>query len=279
MNELDYFTEMRDWQKTMDDQLRAKDGWLTLVGLHWLRMGKNEVGSNPTHPVPLPAGVPDTVGTLTLVDEKNVVFETAPGVSVVVDGEEFSGRLELESDINRNQTILSIGTVSFYIILRGIRTGVRVKQTDSPARTNFPGRTWWPVDEALRVNAKINYYEPQKIVGIPDILGNVNESAMDCVLEFELDGTTYQLDAMGLPSGQFYILFHDISCGNGSYPAGRFLVSEYPEEDTVVIDFNKAHNPPCAFTNFATCPLPPKQNHLQAVIQAGERYSKLPGHH
>jgi uncharacterized protein (DUF1684 family) len=84
---------------------------------------------------------------------------------------------------------------------------------------------------------------------------------------------------MGLPSGQFYILFHDKSCGNGSYPPGRFLVSEYPEEDSVVVDFNKAHNPPCAFTNFATCPLPPKQNHLQAVIQAGERYIQTSGHH
>lgn len=280
MTEMDYFADMRAWQKTMDDQLRAEDGWLTLVGLHWLKMGENKVGSNPEHPVPLPPVVPDTVGTLTLVNEKDVVFETAPGVSVEINGEEISGKVELESDVNRNQTIIKLGTVSFYIIVRGARTGVRVKQTDSPTRMNFPGRAWWPVDEALRVTANIKWYEPQKIVDIPDILGDVSETAMDAALEFTIDGKKiFQVDAMGLPSGQFYILFHDLSCGYGSYPSGRFLVSEYPEEDTVVVDFNKAHNPPCAFTNYATCPLPPQQNYLQDIIQAGERYIELPGHH
>jgi uncharacterized protein (DUF1684 family) len=278
MSETNYFSEMNTWQATMNEQLRAKDGWLTLVGLYWLQMGDNKIGSNPNHPIPLPAGTPDTVGTLTLIGEKVVILETSPNVSVMIGEKKITGKIELESDINRNPTIVHLGSVSFYIVIRGVRTGVRVKQADSPLRLNFPGRVWWPVDEEMRVTARINNYEPQKLVDIPDVLGNVNETAMDCALEFELEGKTFQLDAMGLPSGQFYILFHDKSCSNGSYPSGRFLVSEYPEEDSVVVDFNKAHNPPCAFTNFATCPLPPSQNYLQIPVQAGERYIKLTDH-
>ena len=116
---------------------------------------------------------------------------------------------------------------------------------------------------------------PQKMVPIPDVLGDTKETAMDCQLQFTIHRQNFTLDAFALPSGQFYILFHDQSSGNGSYPSGRFLVTEYPEGDHVVIDFNKAHNPPCAFTPYATCPFPPLQNRLPLAVQAGERYIGL----
>jgi uncharacterized protein (DUF1684 family) len=210
--------------------------------------------------------------------ENKVTFKPAEGVEVLTGEQPVVAEIELESDLNQNQTILSVGMVSFYLVIRGNRYGIRVKQENSPVRLNFEGRVWWPIDEERRVTANIEYYEPQKMVDVPDILGNVNKTAMDCSLKFKIDGREYSLDAFGLPSGQFYILFQDLSCQNGSYPAGRFLVTEYPEDDTVVIDFNKAHNPPCAFTSFATCPLPPDQNHMSVAIQAGERYNPLPGH-
>ncbi len=279
MVDTDYFDDIKAFQKQMDEQLRAADGWLTLVGLHWLQEGENTVGADPRCTVPLPEGTaPKLVGTIKMADKK-VTFSSAEGVNALVGEQPVVGEMELESDLNRNQTIISIGDVSFYLVIRGTRYGIRVKQENSPVRTNFDGRVWWPVDEGRRVAAEIEYYEPQKIVEVPDILGNVNETAMDCALKFQLDGRTYTLDAFGLPSGQFYILFQDLSCGNGSYPAGRFLVTEYPEDDRVMIDFNKAHNPPCAFTAYATCPLPPKQNHLSIAIQAGERYNPIDGHH
>jgi uncharacterized protein (DUF1684 family) len=279
MSEEKHIAHLREWQNTMDQQLRAEDGWLTLAGLHWLSPGENLTGGNPTHPVPLPAGVPDTVGTLTLLNDTDVIFETAPEVTVTIDDKQVSGKIELESDINRNPTIIQLGSISFFIVIRGARTGVRVKDTQSPVRLNFPGRVWWPVDKKLRVTAQISYHQPPKLVGIPDLLGDINETAMDAALKFEVNGNTCTLDAVKLPSGQFYIIFKDKSCGKGSYPPGRFLVSEEAEGDTVVIDFNKAYNPPCAFTNFATCPLPPKDNHLEIPIQAGERYRQLDGHH
>lgn len=279
MVDTDYFDDIKAFQKQMDEQLRTADGWLTLVGLHWLQDGENTVGADPGCTVPLPTGTaPKLVGTITMVDKK-VTFSAAPGVNALVGEQPVVGEIELESDLNRNQTVISVDEISFYLVIRGTRYGIRVKQENSPVRMNFDGRVWWPVDEGRRVAAEIEYYEPQKIVEVPDILGNVNETAMDCALKFQLDGRTYTLDAFGLPSGQFYILFQDLSCGNGSYPAGRFLVTEYPEDDSVVIDFNKAHNPPCAFTSYATCPLPPKQNHLSIAIQAGERYNPIDGHH
>jgi uncharacterized protein (DUF1684 family) len=273
-----YFDEIKIYQQQLDEQLRTPDGWLTLVGLHWLHEGENSVGSDPESSIPLPEGTcPAQIGTLVKTEHK-VIFKPTDSVDVFTGDQPIKSEIELESDLNRNQTILSIGDVSFYLVIRGNRYGIRVKQENSPIRMNFEGRVWWPVDEERRVVANIEYYDPQKIVDVPDILGNVNKTAMDCALNFEIDGRTYSLDAFGLPSGQFYILFQDLSCQNGSYPAGRFLVTEYPEDETVVIDFNKAHNPPCAFTAYATCPLPPEQNHMSVAIQAGERYKPLPEH-
>jgi uncharacterized protein (DUF1684 family) len=279
MVDKDYFEDIKQFQKQLDDELRAPDSWLSLVGLHWLQEGENSVGGDPNADIPLPHSVtPEKVGTLQMTDKK-VTFKPETGIEVFVADQLIKNEIELESDLNRNQTIITIGEVNFYLVIRGPRFGIRVKHENNPIRVNFEGRVWWPVDDGRRVPAQIEYYEPQKMVDVPDILGNVNKTAMDCALKFKIDNREYSLDAFGLPSGQFYILFQDLSCGNGSYPAGRFLVTEYPEDDTVVIDFNKAHNPPCAFTAFATCPLPPQQNHMSVAIQAGERYKELPGTH
>ncbi len=279
MAQQDYFDEIKTYQTQMDEQLRAPDGWLTLVGLHWLQEGENTVGSAQDAMIQLPAGVaPKNTGTLVMEGSK-VTFRPAPDTEAFAGEQLIQAEIELESDLNQNQTIINVGEVSFYLVIRGTRYGIRVKHENNPTRTNFEGRVWWPIDDGRRVVADIEYYEPQKVVEVPDILGNVNKTAMDCALKFKLDGRNYTLDAFGLPSGQFYILFQDLSCSNGSYPAGRFLVTEYPQDDTVVIDFNKAHNPPCAFTAYATCPLPPEQNHISIAIQAGERYRPMPGHH
>ena len=279
MVDKDYFEDIKQFQKQLDDELRAPDSWLSLVGLHWLQEGENSVGGDPKAAIPLPQSVtPEKVGTLQMT-EKKVTFNPETGVEVFVGDQLIKNEIELESDLNRNQTIITVGEVNFYLVIRGPRYGIRVKHENNPIRVNFEGRVWWPVDDGRRVTAQIEYYEPQKMVDVPDILGNVNITAMDCALKFNIDNRAYPLDAFGLPSGQFYILFHDLSCSNGSYPAGRFLVTEYPEDDTVVIDFNKAHNPPCAFTAFATCPLPPQQNHMSVAIQAGERYKEIPGTH
>lgn len=274
----EYTEELKQYQATLEEQLRAPDGWLTLVGLHWLKEGENSVGSDPDADIPLPEGAaPVNAGSLSMSEDR-ITFSAAPGVQAVVDGKPIRSEILLESDLNRNQTIVQLGNINFYLVLRGTRYGIRVRYENNPDRINFEGRVWWPVNPSWRVEAKIKYHEPQKIVKVPDALGNVNETAMDCALVFEAGGNQFKLDAFKLPSGQFYILFMDQSSQNGSYPAGRFLITEHPEGERVVIDFNKAYNPPCAFTVYATCPLPPENNHLDVEIQAGERFRPMPGH-
>jgi uncharacterized protein (DUF1684 family) len=272
-----YVGEIKSWQTEMEDRLRAPDGWLTLVGLDWLDKGSNTIGTALTNKIVLPEGTaPEKVGTLTL-ENGQVSFAVEEGVDASLNSNPITNQV-LESDINRNPDIVYVGEVNFHVIERGTRLGIRTKQTNSPLRVNFSGRGWWLIDKDFRVKAEIIPYAPQKMVNIPDVLGDVQETAMDCQLKFQFQRKEYTLDAFALPSGQYYILFHDLSCGSGSYPSGRFLVTETPEDDHVFIDFNKAHNPPCAFTPFATCPLPPEQNYLPLKIQAGERYVEIPGH-
>jgi uncharacterized protein (DUF1684 family) len=272
-----YVGEIKAWQTEKEDQLRAPDGWLTLIGLDWLDNGSNTIGTGPANKIILPEGTaPENAGTLTL-ENGQVTFDVEEGVVATLNSNPITNQV-LESDINRNPDIVFVGEVNFHVIVRGGRIGIRTKQTNSPLRVNFPGRSWWLIDRDFSIEAEVIPYEPQKMVNIPDVLGDIKETAMDCQLKFTFQRKEYALDAFALPSGQYYILFHDLSCGNGSYPSGRFLVSEYPEDGHVIIDFNKAHNPPCAFTPFATCPLPPEQNYLPLKIQAGERYVELPGH-
>lgn len=273
-----YLDEIRRYQGDMDAQLRAEDGWLTLSGLYWLQEGPNRIGAAAHNRIVLPEdGVPANLGEL-LFAPPEVTLQLPEGVRVTVDGDEKNGCISLESDIHRNPTIVRVGFVTFFIIQRGQRTGVRVKHIHHPNRLNFSGRIWWPVDPTFRVSAKIVPYSPAKIITIPDILGDTTEAEIPAGLQFELMGQPYTLDALPMPSGQYYIIFHDLSCGSGSYPPGRFLISEPPTGEQVILDFNKAYNPPCAFTDYATCPFPPKGNYLPLTIQAGERYQPRDHH-
>jgi len=270
-----YIAEIKEWQTEKDEQLRSPDSWLTLVGLVWLKDGKNSVGSDTDSAVKFPPKTaPEKIGTLTLADGE-VTLRVNNGIIATVNGNPIT-KMVLEPDTNRNPDVVSVGEIKFNVIKRGGRIGIRTKHTNSPNRVNFTGRNWWLIDQDFRVEAEVTPYSPKKMVPIPDVLGNSKETAMDCELSFKLHRQKFVLDAFALPSGQYYILFHDQSCGKGSYPSGRFLVTEFPEDDKVIIDFNKAHNPPCAFTPFATSPLPPSQNYLATMIQAGERHIEEP---
>jgi len=272
MNDQMYLEDIREFQFRKEKELRAPDGWLTLAGLFWLKEGKNKIGSAYTSIVTLPANsAPQEVGEIVMEDGK-VIFFPKNGVDARAQGKPIATPIELEADLDRNPTIITIDDLSFFVIIRGNRIGVRVKQVNHPRRLNFSGRVWWPVDEIFRVEANIEFYPSPKFVTVPDVLGDEKESRVDCALLFDMNGTSQRLEAFNLPDGQYYIIFHDQSCGNGSYAAGRFLVSETADLNTVVIDFNKAYNPPCAFTPYATCPLPPRENYLSIPIFAGERY-------
>lgn len=268
-----YVAEVTKWQTDRQARLKKEDSWFTVVGLWWLEEGDNPFGSDREVPVRLPEGkAPPVAGTLTLA-KGAVRISAKPGAGVTTDDGKPVTTADLKADADEGgPTMLKIGRVSFYVIKRGDRFAVRVKDPDSAARLNFEGLEYYPVDPSLRVEAKFVPYDPPKRIPIPNITGMTSEEASPGALVFEIAGTTYQLDPIVEEgSDELFVIFADATNGRETYGSGRFLYTKMPENGKVILDFNRAYNPPCAFTAFATCPLPPKQNKLPVAIRAGEK--------
>jgi uncharacterized protein (DUF1684 family) len=271
-----YRNEVEQWRARRLDRLRADGGWLTLVGLFWLEPGKNPVGSGSGNRVVLPAGKsPAFVGSL----DRNadiVTLHAAPGSGLLSEGKPVTN-LELRADADGEPTVLTLGSLSFYVIRRGERLGVRVKDSQSEARARFRGIESFAFDPKWRVEARFEPYDPPRSISVPSVLGTVDEEKCPGALVFELEGRTYRLDPL-IEKGEtdLFVIFGDRTNGAQTYGAGRFLYATSPVNGRTVLDFNKAYNPPCAFTPYATCPLPPLENRLALRIEAGEK--KYGGH-
>ncbi len=248
--------------------LRAPDGWLTLAGLFWLRTGVNRIGTDRSNAIVLPEGsAPARVGEIDF--HAGVArFVAAPGVKVRL-GRTAVGTKVLQSDEQGAPDILSINSISFYVIRRGERYGVRVKDNNSPYRKKFKGLHYFPIDARYRVRARFVPYQPPRRIAVTNVLGDTEMTPVPGYVEFQLQGKTLRLVPM-VEDGALFFVFRDLTTGKQTYPAGRFLTTAMPRNGTVVLDFNKAYNPPCAFTPYATCPLPPKENALPVRIEAGE---------
>jgi uncharacterized protein len=270
---LDYEAELRAWHQRRIANLTSDDGWLTLVGLHWLKEGHNPFGSAADNALVFPAGAPAHIGTFTQKGGK-VTLTLKRGVSLTRDGQPFTGG-ELRSDAEGQPDVLSLGTLRFYIIRRGERFGVRVKDTEAEARKKFHGIPIYPVSTAWRIEGRFQPAPKPRKMTVPTVLGTVEEMTSPGTIVFKVKGQEYQLDPVQEPgSDQFFIIFGDLTNRTETYGAGRFLYAEPPKDGKVVLDFNRAYNPPCAFSSYATCPLPPPQNRLKVRVEAGEkRYS------
>ena len=267
-----YLREVAAWRAERETRLRADDGWLTVAGLFWLEPGRVRFGSGPACQVRLPASAPAYAGDLEL-EAGRVRYSLAPGVVAGLDGRPAPARGELHNDHAEHPTVLAFGPVSFYVIQRGQRLGVRVKDRDSAARRDFKGLDWYPVEERWRVEARYVPYESPRSVAVPNVLGQVEQMASPGYVVFKLGETELRLEPV-LESPQaedFFFIFRDATTGKTTYPGGRFLYAPRPAGGRVTLDFNKAYNPPCAFTPWATCPLPPKQNRVDVPVEAGER--------
>lgn len=272
--EVSHADEVERWKAERLASLKSEDGWLTLVGLFWLNEGANKFGSDPTLDINLPAGKsPPFAGTLWLQDGK-VRLEARPGVEITHDGEAVS-TLDMKSDEAGKPTVLSLGVLSLQVIKRGDKLGLRVKDKENPARSSFRGLEYYPLSDKWRVVGRFEQYDPPKSLPVTNVLGMEEGTPSPGALIFDVDGKTYRLDAITEQGEeQLFIIFADATSGNETYGAGRYLYVNPPDaEGRVVIDFNKSYSPPCAFTNYATCPLPPFQNRLPIAVEAGEKFA------
>ena len=265
------------WRGKRLASLRRENGWLTLVGLFWLAPGENSFGSGRSNRIVFPEGTaPEFVGSIILSDGK-AVARVQPGIAVTHGGKPVTS-IELRSDADGEPTILAHGRISFYLIKRGQRLGVRVKDSRNPALLAFRGIESFPIDPRWRFEARFEPYGEGKKIRVPNILGTVDEDTSPGAVVFDVGGRSYRLDAVK-ESGteELFLIFGDQTNGGETYGGGRFLYAAPPDEQgRVVVDFNKAYNPPCVFTPYATCPLPPLQNRLPIRVEAGE---KTYGHH
>jgi uncharacterized protein (DUF1684 family) len=263
--------EIEAWRQQREASLRKPEGWFSLVGLFWLEEGENRFGSDPGNTVILPQGkAPAVAGTLVRRGEA-VRLEAAPGAAVQIGGKPVE-TADLVSDENGEPTVVQLGSLSFFLIRRGERLGVRVRDAASPALASFDGIATYPIRPDWRVNARFEPYRPPRQVAVPNILGDIEEQPSPGAVVFEHGGETLRLDALeGGDDGSLFLIFADGTNGSETYGAGRFLDTEAPRDGRVVVDFNRAYNPPCAFTAFATCPLPPRQNTLPLRVEAGEK--------
>lgn len=272
--------EIEKWRSRRIERLTADDGWLTVVGLFWLEPGENTVGSGKSNRVVLPAGMaPATLGTIRLSDGK-ARLEVARGAAVTHGGKRVRS-LVLESDEKGEPTLVRHGTLSFHLIKRGERLGVRVRDSASTARRAFHGIPSYPIQSEWRVEGRFAPYPPGNTIPVPNVLGTVSNDPSPGAVHFQVGGRTYRIDAVEEEgSDELFLIFGDRTNGVETYGAGRFLYVPRPGPDgKMVIDFNKAYNPPCAFTAYATCPLPPPQNLLAIRVEAGEKEYEGSGLH
>jgi uncharacterized protein (DUF1684 family) len=249
------------WRAERRARLTSDSSWLTLVGLHWLQPGTNDVTI---------AGTPPLTVRFTLA---NRVVTVEPDPRLTIEGKPVTAPTPLVDDTSdKGPTIVKAGTRSMQAIKRNDKFAIRAKDTQSEARRNFKGLDYFPPNESDRVEARFEPYNPPKKIPITNVLGMTSDETSPGALVFTLDGTEYRLDPI-LEQGEkdLFIIFKDATAGHETYGAARYLYASPPVNGKTIVDFNHAYNPPCAFTPYATCPLPPPQNRLPIRIEAGEK--------
>lgn len=266
--------DLLQWREERNEALKEPEGWLSLVGLYWLEEGRQSLGSGGGNQIRLPEGLAaDEVGWLDLRGDE-IWMETAPGVAVTTREGYKVRRIPLPSDASGEPTVLAHRNLRFHAIHRGDRYALRVKDLENPALEKFQGTRHFPPDPSFCLEARFEPADPPRTLEIPTVMGTVDEQPSPGALVFRVDGREYRLDATDAGGGGLFVVFGDLTNGTDSYGGGRFLTTEAPTDTLeVTLDFNRAYSPPCAFTAFATCPLPPRQNRLDVAIPAGEMAS------
>ena len=266
----DFAKETKAWRDEQEKRLKSEDSWLAVVGLHWLKEGSNSIGASDRATIVLPEGAPLKLGVITFTKgSASIMFDTVDKVTMdgkpVQKGQEYL----LATDKKENPTQIKAGSVNFFLIDRPNGVGIRVKDPNSHARKHFKGRKWYAPDEKFKIEAKWTELQTPKMLTVPDVLGNENDEISPGYATVDIGGK--KVDLYPTKEGEkLFFVFKDKTSGKETYGAARFLYASLPQNGKVTLDFNRAVNPPCAFTDFATCPLPPKENRLDVAIPAGE---------
>src|SRR5580692_501563 len=270
-----YLQSYEKWKTELVGDL--KENWLSLAGLFWLKPGENTFGSDASNAIVFPKG-PAHAGVFEL-QGTDVTVKFSPDVRATVGGKPVA-TAKLQPDTSASPTVVELGSLRIKAIVRGQRIGIRLKDVDSEVAKNYRGPVFFPLDLSYRVTATWVPSDGKKTVDVPNVLGDTTPTPVAGTVVFKIDGQEVRLtDLGGNPSKGLSFVFNDLTSKTDTYPGGRFLETEPVANGTVVIDFNRAYNPPCAVTPYATCPLAPKENRLAVAIPAGEKYDRTHGHH
>jgi len=270
----EYLRNILQWRREMDTNLRRENDWLAAAGLYWLKKGNNTFGSSRDCDILLPKPVPRLLGAFEFDGAAVVTLHLDIGQSAEVNGQIIQTSAVLKHDLEDAPSFVKFGDLCLVVIQRAGRVGIRLWDNAREERRSFPPRTWFPVDERYHIPALYTPYPLPAKVKMFNAYGQWEENYMQGYVSFNLEGRTYSLDTSDLNDGGLYIQFQDLTNKEKTYPEGRYHYTEAVQEDgRVFLDFNKAFNPPSAFTEFATCTFPPNQNSLNVSIEAGETYS------
>ena len=267
----DYQASVEHWRAQRIARLTAPDGWLSLTGLHWLEPGPNTLGSAADNTVVL-AKAPAHLGTIEWRADDTLALQLAPGSDALIDGESKS-RAILRDDREPKPTCVSFGSANFVVIDRGGRKALRVRDSEAETRTRFAEIESFPVDASWRITADWIPFDPPQTLETANVIGQMERYPVPGKAVFEREGRRHELlPVIDVPGDtQLFLIFADGTSGRETYGAARFLYADPPRDGRIVLDFNKAYNPPCAFTAFATCPLAPPENRLDLRVTAGEK--------
>lgn len=282
LSDTDHARQIEQWREERIARLTAPDGWLSLIGLVWLTPGAQRVGSGPDNDRVLGAG-PTHLGTLTLDAESMVQLALAEGVDATVDGEHRASATlvdDAHASSGASPSLVRIGSLSFFVIDRDGRKALRVMDSEAATRRQFQGIDYFPVDPSWRIHAQWLPFDPPHTLQMGNVLGTLDSVEVPGKAVFERNGERFELlPYQEEPDGELFFVIADATSGMETYGAARFLYAALPEKGQVVLDFNRAYNPPCASTAFATCPLAPPENRLAVAVEAGEKnYRGTHGH-
>jgi len=270
MKDNEYEQQILQWQASKYDGLVRENGWLALAGLSWLKEGRNLIGSNPLCEINLPEHAPTFLG---VVEKKGrtIRLQAAQGVAVHVNGK-LVEKTALKSDQEAKPSFITWKQIQMVVHEHVGKFAMRIWDNGRTERFSLRPLTWFPINKHFRLNARYRRYPEPKNSGQPDTFGDTVEDRMDGYLSFSFEGQKYRLDVSETKTGKLFLKFKDLTSGKETYPPSRYLYTEPPQDGKVVLDFNYAYSPPCAFTAFATCIFAPPQNHLPFRVEAGEIY-------